>query len=278
MQKYQIVVDSSSDIFEDHFNDKEIGLKIIPLTIHVGDKEFVDDFKLDCNEMLNAIHEFPDKSTSSCPPVGKFEETFLQAQYTLCITLSSGVSGTFNSARLASESANEKGANVHVIDSKSTNGCLVLAVEYAYELMKLDLPFDEICCKVQEYVNNLTLFIFLNSYENLIKNGRMSKFSGTIAALLKIKPIASPINGDIKLIEKRRTSAAAIKRMVEMIGEKVTDFSKKTVIISHCFDEETALHIKELILQSYPIKTIRIMKMRGLACFYALEKGILISF
>lgn len=278
MKKYQIVVDSSSDIFENHFNDEEIGLKLVPLTIHVGEKEFVDDINLDTKEMLDAMHAYPLKSTSSCPPVGMFEEMFLQAENTICITLSSGVSGTYNSARLAADAAKEKGYNVFVIDSLSTNGVLVLGVEKCYELLKQGIDFEEVCKQTQEYIRSLTLFIFLDKYDNLIKNGRMSKFSGFVAGVLKIKPICSPINGDIKLIEKKRTTVAAVNRMIQMIGEMATDIKDRTIIISHCFDEESALQIKELILNSYPVKTIRIMKMRGLACFYALEKGILISF
>ncbi|MFI3329823.1 MAG: DegV family protein [bacterium] len=278
MKKFQIVVDSSSDIFEDHFNDEEIGLKLVPLTIHVGDKEFVDDVNLDTKEMLDAMHAYPAKSTSSCPPVGKFEEMFLQAENTICITLSSGVSGTYNAARLAADSANEKGCNVVVIDSLSTNGVLCLGVEKCYELIKQGLSFEEVAKKTEEYIRSLTLFIFLDKYDNLIKNGRMSKFSGIIAGVLKIKPICSPINGDIKLIEKKRTTVAAVKRMIEMIGERVTDLKDRTIVISHCFDEESALAIKDLISECYTVGKIRIMKMRGLACFYALEKGILISF
>lgn len=278
MKKFQIVVDSSSDLFEDHFNDTEIGFKIVPLTIHVGEKEFVDDVNLDTKDMLDAMHAYSQKSTSSCPPVGKFEEIFLQAENTICLTLSSGVSGTYNAARLAADSAIEKGHNVKVIDSLSTNGVLCLGVEKCYDLIKQGLSLEEISKQTEDYIRSLTLFIFLDKYDNLIKNGRMSRFSGIIAGVLKIKPICSPINGDIKLIEKKRTTSAAIKRMIEMIGEKVADVKDRTVIISHCYDEETALQIKELVMQSYPVKAIRIMKMRGLACFYALEKGILISF
>ncbi len=278
MKKFQIVVDSSSDIFEDHFKDDSVGLKLVPLTIHVGEQEFVDDVNLDPKDMLDAMHAYPSMSTSSCPPVGKFEEMFLQAENTICITLSSGVSGTYNSARLAADMANEKGCNVRVIDSLSTNGVLVLGVEKCYELIKQGLSLDEVAKKTEEYIRSLTLFIFLDKYDNLIKNGRMSRFSGFVAGVLKIKPICSPIKGDIKLIEKKRTSAAAVKRMIEMIGEKVSDFKDRTIIISHCYDEESAISISNMVKESYPFKAIRIMKMRGLACFYALEKGILISF
>ncbi len=197
MKKYQIVVDSSSDLLKDYIQDEKILFNVVPLTIKVGDKEFVDSEDLNIEEMLSAMHSYKDKSTSSCPATGSFEEMFKLAENTICITISSKLSGTYNSARLAGDMVDE---NVYVVDSKLTSGAMVLIVDKCYELMKQDLPFEEIKKQLDEFTSSTNLFFVLDKFDNLIKNGRMSKVAGIIAGVLKIKPIATGVEGDIKLV------------------------------------------------------------------------------
>lgn len=279
MKKFQIVVDSSSDMINSHFkNDDNILFNVVPLTIHVDTKEFVDDETIDAKELLKEVYDFKGKSTSSCPSTGSFAEIFQQAENTICITLSAKLSGTFNSARLAADMVKEDGHNVHVIDTQNTAGCLILAAEYIHKLMSENLEFSDICDKADKYISQLSLLFILRDFSNLIKNGRMSKVSGFIAGALRITPIATAVEGEIKLIEKKRTPSSAVSRLVEMIGEKVTEFKDREVIISHCFDLETATTIKSLIIEKYKFLNVRLQQMRGLTSFYALDKGIIVSF
>ncbi|MFI3329764.1 MAG: DegV family protein [bacterium] len=276
MKKFQIVVDSSSDMLKEHFADENILLNIVPLSIHVGGKDFIDEPGLNIDVMLKEMHSLKEKSTSSCPPVGAFEEMFNKAENTICITLSSKLSGTFNSARLAADMVDK---NVHVIDSKSTSGALVLIAEKCYELMKQDLSFDDIVKQVEQFSIDTQLLFVLDSFDNLVKNGRISKVSGLLGSLLNIKPIATANEvGEITLVEKKRTTKAALNRLVEMIGETVSNISERNLIIAHCFDLEVATEIKKLICDKYNFISVRIQSMKGLCSFYALEKGIIVSF
>ncbi len=277
-KKFQIVVDSSSDMELNHFEDKDILFSVAPLTIHVDGKEFIDNADLDVTNMLKEMHDFDGKSTSSCPAPGVFAELFEQAEYTVCITMTGALSGTYNSACQGASIANENGCNVKVVDSKLTAGALLLIAEECYKLMKQNLSFDEIVSKTTEFAERTQFLFVLDKFDNLIKNGRMSKVSGLIAGLLKIKPIASAIEGEIKVLEKKRTSTMAFKRLVEIIGEKVSDFNARELIISHCFDSEMASILKEMILEKYNFISIRIRQMKGLCSFYSLEKGIIVSF
>ncbi len=275
-KKFQIVVDSSSDMLRDHFKDENILLNIVPLSIHVGENDFIDTPDLNIENMLETMHSYREKSTSSCPPVGAFEEMFMQAENTICITISSKLSGTFNSARLAADMVD---TNVHVIDSKATSGSIVLIAEKCYELMNQDLSFEDIIKQTEEFASKTKLLFVLDKFDNLVKNGRISKVSGLIGSLLNIKPIAEANDeGEISLVEKKRTTKAALKRLVEMIGEKVTNIPERNLIIAHCFDLETAKEIKDLILEKYKFISVRIQSMKGLCSFYALEKGIIVSF
>lgn len=278
MKKYQIVVDSSSDMLDGHFNDENILFKVIPLTIKVDEKEFVDDNNLDPKVMLESVHAFKGLTTSSCPSLGLFEEVYEQAENTICITISSKLSGTFNGARLAAQNVNKEKHNVEVIDSKFTSGAMQLIAEECFKLMKQDLSIEEIKTKLEEYKESLTLYFVLDRFDNLIKNGRVSKLSGALAGLLNIKPIATGDNGEIKSLDKKRTTTAALKRVIELIGENCKDFSNKVLLINHVYNEKVALWIKEEIEKLYNFKNILLIQTRGLCSYYALDNGIIISF
>ncbi len=151
MKKYQIVVDSSSDMLDSHFNNENILFNVIPLTIKVDEQEFIDDKNLDPKVMLEAVHAYKGISTSSCPSLGLFEEVYQQAENTVCITISSKLSGTYNGARLAAENIDKTKHNVLVLDSKFTSGAMQLIAEECFKLMQQDLSIEEIKTKLTEF-------------------------------------------------------------------------------------------------------------------------------
>ncbi len=276
--KFQIVVDSSCDLKNDYIIDDEIGFKVIPLTINVNGKEFYDDDNVDAQEVLRAMHEYSGKSTTSCPPPGAFLEAFERAENTICINITSKLSGSYNSALQAKKIAAESGHNVHVIDSKLVCGAMILIVDKAYELMKQDLSFEEITKQLDEYTKELHLLFVLQKFDNFVKSGRMNKLSGVLASILFIKPLCVADDGEIKILEKIRTAKSAFKRLVDVIADKINDFSNRKCIISHCQDEELALDIKDKIKEKYNFKDVIIVKMKALCSYYALEKGIIVCF
>ena len=158
--KYKIVVDSSSDLTNDYIKDENIGFEVVPLTIHVDGVEYVDNESLNIDTMLTAMHNSTSKATSSCPSCGYFSSSYEKAEYVICITMTSRLSGTYNSAYLGS---NETRSKVHVVDSKATSGTMRLLVDKAYELMKKDLDFHTICEELEHYRDSLSLF-FIREY------------------------------------------------------------------------------------------------------------------
>ena len=273
--KYKIVVDSSSDLTKDYIKDKNIGFEVVPLTIQVDDKTYVDNEELNIDEILASMKASKNKSKSACPSCGYFTKSYEEAENVICITMTSKLSGTYNSAYLGSTDCKSK---VHVIDSKSTSGSMRLLVDKAYELMKQDLPFEELCDKLEEYKESLNLFFVLDKFENLVKNGRMSKLTAFIATALYIKPLCCAQEGTIDIYEKPRTMKGALNKLVESIEKKCPNTEGKTCIISHCKNEKDAKYLKEEILNKYKFKEVIISEMKGLCSFYALEKGIIVCF
>lgn len=272
--KYQILVDSASDLLSDYYTDPEIGFKVVPLTIHVNDKEYVDNDSLNIQEMLANMHASK-KSSSACPAPQSFLSEFDNAEYTFIVAITSKLSGCYNSAVVAKNSYS-KPENICVIDSKAVSGTEMLIVDKLIELIKQDLPYEQIVEEITAFRDKRSLYFILQKFDNLVNNGRMSKIAGLIASKLVIRPICIAYEGEIKIAKKIIGIKNTFTKLVQMIGEKAKDFSKETLIITHCFAEEEANYIKSDLEKKCNFKEIRILPMRGLCSYYALEKGLII--
>lgn len=272
--KYQILVDSASDLLSDYLADSEIGFKVIPLTINVGDNEYVDNDDLDIKKMLDDMHASK-KSSSACPAPESFLKEFDNAEYTFIVTITSKLSGCYNSAVVAKNSYS-KPENICVIDSKAVSGTEILLVDRLVEFIKQDLPYQQICEEINAYRDKKSLYFILQKFDNLVNNGRMSKIAGLIASKLVIRPICIAHEGEIKMAKKIIGIKNAFSKLVQMISEKAKDYSKETLIITHCYAEEEANYIKNDLEKQCNFKEIRVQAMRGLCSYYALEKGLII--
>ena len=274
--KYKIIVDSSSDLLKNFINSKMVEFDIAPLIIQVGNKTFVDDETLDPKVLLKEINAFDGKATSSCPNPYDYLSRIGDADNVFIVTISKKLSGSFNSAMIVTHEFD--GKNIMVIDSKGTSGVIVRIVEELVRLIELGLTFDEIKSRIIEFRDQRKLYFVLDKFDNLVNNGRVSKTVAFIATILKIKPLCFADDGEINVRFRIRTRRSVIQKLIETIKLDKEDYSNDECIISHCQDEDTALHIKEILSKVCNFRRITILEMRGLCSFYALEKGIIVSF
>ena len=272
--KYQILVDSASDLKNDYIKNENIGFKVIPLIILTDDKEHIDNDELDVKQMLKDMHSAK-KTSSACPSPESFLQEFDKADHTFIVTITAKLSGCYNSAVVAKNSYS-KPENIHVIDSKATSGTEILIVDKLVKLIEEGKEFNEIVEEIEKFRDKKTLHFILQKFDNLIANGRMSKIAGLIAKTLIIRPICIAEEGEIKVSKKIMGIKNAFAKMVEMIKEKSKKPEEETLIISHCEAEEEALQVKNDIEKVCHFKEIRILPMRGLCSYYALEKGVIV--
>ena len=197
--KYKIVVDSSSDLLNDYIVDDDVLFEVAPLTIHIGDKHFIDDENININKMLEALDSSV-KATTSCPNPNDYLKCFDGADNIFVVTISSKLSGSYNSALIASNSV--EGKNILVIDSKLVSGNIIRIVDELYRLIKEGLTFLEIKDRILKFRDNEKLFFVLDKYDNLINSGRLPKAIAFVASLLKIKPLCYGEDGEIKILHK----------------------------------------------------------------------------
>lgn len=123
--------------------------------------------------------------------------------------------------------------HVFVIDSKGTAGSIVLIAEKLFELIKENKEFSVITNEITAFRNSVNLLFALDRFDNLVRNGRMSKLTAFIAEKIAIKPLCYADDGEIKIKEKIRTFRGVIKRMTHYIGKMCEDTTNKICIIAH---------------------------------------------
>ena len=137
---WNLVSDSSCDLLERDFDGKSVQFTSVPLRIRVGEREFIDNDRLRVTDLLKAMREEKSASSSSCPSPGAFAKAFAKGAKTVCFTISSALSGSYNAAVQGRELCLEEHPDkqVCVIDSKSTAGVPYLLLRRAKELMEAD--------------------------------------------------------------------------------------------------------------------------------------------
>lgn len=275
--KFKIIVDSSSNLVNSYYQDKkDVAFKVVPLTIRIGQEEFIDNDELDVNRMLDVLR-LNDGGQSSCPSPNDYLRELDEAEYSFIITITSKLSGSFNSACVARTMCKNP-EHVFVIDSKGTAGSIVLIAEKLFELINENKEFSVITNEITAFRNSVNLLFALDRFDNLVRNGRMSKLTAFIAEKIAIKPLCYADDGEIKIKEKIRTFRGVIKRMTHYIGKMCEDTTNKICIIAHTRNESAALELKKDIEENYHFKEVRVMENRGLCAFYALEGGLIVTF
>ncbi len=277
---WSIISDSSCDLPNSAFDNQDFYFAKVPLKIIVGSTEFVDDDSLIVNSMLMKMKDYSGASSSACPAPEEWAQEFRKSENTIAVTMTSALSGTYNSAVVAKNLVLEEfpDKKIHVIDSRSTAGDLVLILRKAAELIASGADFETVVEQTERYSKSLILLFALGSYNNLIKTGRMSRVAGILATTLGIRAVASNTpEGEIQILQKPRGEDRAIRCIVETMA-KLKNLAGQPVVISHCNNLQGAQRLKELIIHTCLTTKITILQTRGLTSFYTESGGFLIGF
>jgi len=271
---YKIVVDSSSDLLE----MAGVPLANAPLKITSGEREFVDDAYLDVAEMVEYLRGYTGRSSTACPSAGEWIDAFGDAERVFCITITSNLSGSFNSAVVAKNEyeANFPDRKVEVLDSWSTGPEMVLMVEKIVELVEQGVPFEDIGEQLRAYAEKAQLLFALGSLNNLARNGRVNPAVAKIAGVLGIRLVGKATDGVLDPLSKCRGEKRALQEMVDQM-EKL-GYQGGKVRISHCFNPGAVEKVSALIEEKWPQAHIQSWPARGLVSFYAELNGLLIGF
>lgn len=277
---YKIVVDSCCELKDEYLHDERF--EVVPLSINVGDTEIIDDDTFNQADFLQRVKATPECPKSACPAPGAYMEAYkTDADHIYVVTLSSALSGSYNSAVLAAdlyEETNDCTLNIHVVDSESASCGELQIVEEIIRLEALNLPFDEIVGRIEVFRNSIRTYFVLDSIETFKKTGRISGIKALVATGLNIKPVLEGIKGSIGQLDQAIGMRKALNRMVDHIVEEMKDKKNRVLMISHCNCPERAEQVKKMILAKYnDFVDVVIVNMRGISSMYANDGGIIVT-
>lgn len=278
---YKVVGDSSTEV-DQSFLDL-YPTTIVPFKLYLDGVEYVDDSNLDVDQFVETMKKSQDLPKSACPSPNDFLEQFEgEEEEIYIVTISSKLSGTYNSAMVAKqlyESENPGKKFIHIFDSLGAAAGETLVTRMIHEFKKQNLVKDELVSEVSRFISGMSVMFISESLDNLIKNGRISKWKGLIASTLNILPImGADENGEIKLVEKVRNSNKAYVRLIEIMQDEIVKKGKKIVAITHVGNWERANQIKDEITKISNVEEVINMKCAGLSSLYADKKGIIVAF
>lgn len=225
--KTRIIVDSTSDLV----SEVKSRVHAVPLTIHFGEEEYVDGVTIDHKTFYEKLVETDvHPSTSQATPAGfagEYEKAKAVGEEAVVITLSSKLSGTYQSAVIAAMEYE----NVYVVDSGSVAIGGGILVELALRLLDEGLGAREIATKLEEEKRRIIIVALVDTLEYLKKGGRISKTVAFAGAVLNIKPVLAVEDGEIQILGKARGSKQGNNLLVQEI-EKVggVDFGKPVLL------------------------------------------------
>ena len=276
---YKIIGDSCTDLPKALKEDPHF--KLVPLTLIVADKEIIDDETFDQQGFLRSMKACPTSPKSACPSPEDYMKEFDQAEDIYIITLSSELSGSYNSAELAKKLYLEDhpNKNIKVIDSRSASVGQTLIAMKITELIKQGQSFETIVIKIDAFRESLKTKFVLESLDNLRKNGRLSGLQAIICSALNIKPIMGATKeGTIYKLDQARGVIKALILMAKAIEQDVFKPQERILGIAHCNDYARALFFKDEVLKRVPFKDFFIVDTAGVSSLYANEGGIITAY
>lgn len=276
---FHIVADSCCELTADM--KKRENIEIAPLTLEVGGESILDDETFDQKYFLKRVAECPECPKSACPSPDYFRKSFLNgAERCYAVTLSAQLSGSYNSAVLGANLAQEENEDlkIHVFNSRSASIGETLIVKKIVECEEAGMSFERVVETVELYISTQNTYFVLENLETLRKNGRLSKTKALVASALKIKPVMGATSeGDIVQLDQARGINKALMKMVDAIVNDAQHVENKTLAISHCNCPERAEMVKEALLERLAVQDVFVLDTQGVSSMYANDGGIIIA-
>ena len=275
---YKIVVDSCGELTREM---KESGVFVTAsLSMQVNGVNIVDDQTFDQADFLKRVAESTECPKSSCPSPEEYMSLYeCDARRVYAVTLSSELSGSYNSAELGSRLFREENPEkkIHVFNSRSASVGETLIALKIRECEEKKMSFEEVVRCVESYIEEQHTYFVLENLDVLRKNGRLTGIKSFVASALNIKPVlGSTPQGTICQLGQARGMKKALVKMVERIVQEAQDVENKILAVSHCNCPERAKVVEQMLLERMPVKSSFVIDTAGISTMYASDGGIIV--
>ncbi|MFA9397095.1 MAG: DegV family protein [Clostridiaceae bacterium] len=264
MKKFIIITDSCSDLPIEYINENKI--PFVSLILSYDGKEYKDDFgqSLDYRTFYEDLKNGALPSTSQ-PNADSFSKVFKkyleEYEEILYIGVSSGLSGTTNSANIAKQNIYEelKQDRIYIVDSLTASLGLGLLVKKSIDMQKQGKSLSEIKEYIEEEKFKLNTYLTVDDLKFLKNGGRISSTAAYIGIVLHIKPLLT-LNKEGKILAclKVKGRKKTINKLVEIVKEKIINSEEQTIAICHGESLKDALKLKEALLKEVNVREVLI--------------------
>lgn len=227
----KLVIDSGSDILKDEKGYE--GVEILPIKLYFGEQEYIPGVNLNNKEFYDKLREVTKLPHTVQINPQEYYEVFKkiidQKDQILCITLSSALSGTHNSALIARQEVDAK--NIKVVDSLNAIVGFRSLVDIALEQIRLGKTLNEITDYLNDVKNKIRLMAVVDDLKYLKMGGRLKAAEYTVANFFRIKPILHVYQGEVKSLTTSRGFKKGYEKIADMIEEEV-DYTKP-IYVAH---------------------------------------------
>ncbi|PIC99532.1 MULTISPECIES: DegV family protein [unclassified Sporosarcina] len=232
MKKIHIVTDSTADLTDEVI--AQYNIHVVPLTLIVNDKSYIDGVELQPEEFLNLMRDAKELPKSSQPAVGVFQTLYdelgADGSQIISIHMTGGMSGTVKSAETAARASD---ADVTVIDSMYISHALSFQVLEACRLAEEGKTVAEIVEAIDHVRKSSSLFVVLDVLDNMVKGGRIGKGKAMFGSLMNIKPIASLKDGVYSPVAKVRSHKQVVSYLFDEFKKETAGKVIRSVGIAH---------------------------------------------
>ena len=277
-RSYKIVADSCCEFPAEY--EKDPHYERVPLGLEVEDELIMDDENFDQAYFLKKVAMSQKCPKSFCPSPEKFMEAYrTEAENVFVFTLSSKLSGSYNSAELGKKLYHERYGekNIFVCDSESASCGETQLSMLAASWSEQGLAFDEICGRLSDFRDHMNTYFVLDNLETLRKNGRLSGVKALVASTLSIKPVMGATKGEIIQLGQSVGIKKALAKMAETVAKEAVNPQEKTLMITHCNCPERAESVKKMILEKIQCRDVLIMDTKGVSSMYANDGGVIVT-
>ena len=276
--EYRIIVDSCGELTDEM--KKSGKFESASLMIEVDGVQIIDDETFDQADFLKRVAASPECPKSSCPSPEKYMELYhCEAEHVYAVTLSSELSGSYNSAELGKKLYEEEYGEkqIHVFNSRSASVGETLIGLKIRECEEKGMSFEEVVSCVDTYIEEQHTYFVLENLDTLKKNGRLSGIKSLVATALNIKPVmgSTPV-GSICQLGQGRGMKKALVKMADHVALDAIRPEEKTLAIAHCNCPERAAEMERLLRERVKFKDCFIVDTAGISSMYANDGGIIV--
>lgn len=237
-----IITDSTAYLDPDYIASKQI--RVVPLSVVLEDRSFKEGEGLTNREYFDLLRSKPIYPKTSQPSAGDFVACFEALQpgdEAVVLLISSGISGTVQSAMLARDMLDDRGQHVYVIDTQLTAGALMMIIHYAQGLLETEMPTEEIVLEMQKICQHTRIFFVVDNLEYLVRGGRLGNLARVFANIMQIKPVLQLKGGHIELYQKIRTRRQAIEHLLDLVRADQASIQRLSLMHVDCPEDAREL-------------------------------------